>query len=115
MGFLKSFFGGKDESPEEKRKREEARKAVIKRELNLSEPKIEYVDEEMKLRILEYKSKLKSTISLEEEIHLEKEYKDVIIIESQFNEFMEFVNNSQGRLPSQNSKNETEQNVSIKH
>ena len=36
------------EDPDIKKKREEVRKAVIKRELNLSEPKIEFVDEYQK-------------------------------------------------------------------
>ena len=72
---------------------------------------IEYVDEKMKSRILEYKTKLKLISSLEEEIELEKEYKDVIIVESQFNEFMEFVNDNYGVLPSVSSKNEKEQKL----
>ena len=72
---------------------------------------IEYVDEQMKLRIVEYKEELKFASSLEEEINLEKKYKDVIVVESQFNEFMEFVNDNQGILPSSKSKDEKEKRL----
>ena len=72
---------------------------------------IDYVDEKMKLRILEYKSKLELRTSLEEEINLEKEYKDVIVIGSLFNEFIEFVNDNYGLLPSAGSKKEKEKRL----
>ena len=68
---------------------------------------IEYIDEEMKKRIEDF-NRMNVNLTKEEQIKLEQEYKDVIVIDSQFNEFVNFVIRNKGQLPSQQSKNEEE-------
>ncbi len=71
---------------------------------------IEYIDEEMKTKILEYQEKSK-TATVEQQIELDREYKDYIVVESQFNEFIDFVLKNNGKLPSSSSKDEKEKHL----
>ena len=64
---------------------------------------IEYVDELMKEKIIEYNQKKSKISTLKEQLTLEQQYQDYIIIEGQFNEFISYVINNNGELPSQTS------------
>ncbi len=72
---------------------------------------IAYIDEQMKSRILEFREKNKLVTSLKEQIILENEYSDVLHINSQFNQFIDFVLRNNGILPSTVSKDEKEKKL----
>ena len=77
---------------------------------------IEYVDEEMASKIREYNELLKNSNSIDEQIRLERKYADYIIIESQFNQFIDFVLNKEpkGELPSHSKDaDENEQQLAL--
>ena len=86
-------------------------KAVAKRfETGELDIKLDYEDLKMVFKIEEYLSKRKGK-TIEEQIELEREYKDYIVIGSQFNEFVGFVLEHGGLLPSLGSRNEEEQKL----
>ena len=66
---------------------------------------INYINKEYERKIKEYLQEIKGT-SLEKEIELIQEYKDLIVIEDPFNEFINYVIENNGDLESLN-KNET--------
>ena len=68
---------------------------------------IEYIDEEMKKRIEEF-NRMNVNLTIEEQIKLEQEYKDVIVIDSQFNEMINFTIENKGQLPGTKSQKEKE-------
>ena len=74
---------------------------------------IAYIDEQMKFRILEFREKNKLVTSLEEQIILENEYSDVLLINSQFNQFIDFVLKNNGILPRMEAINENEKRLGI--
>ena len=62
----------------------------------------------MKIKIIEFHQK-KVGLTIEEQIKLEQDYRDYIIPDGQFNEFISFVLNNEGRLPSAKSKEANKQ------
>lgn len=66
---------------------------------------IDYIDEKMKLKINEYNQKKRNISTLEEQIVLEQQYKKYIVIDCQFDEFIDYIISNNGKLPSRNSTN----------
>lgn len=74
---------------------------------------INYVDKEMALKINKYLEKSQN-VTVEEQIRLDKSYKNVIIVENQFNRFIDFVIENNGLLPSRdNAKTDEEYYLGI--
>ena len=72
--------------------------------------KLDYEDLEMVVKIEEYLGKRKGK-TIEEQIELEREYKDYIVISSQFNEFVEFVLEHNGVLPNTKPRYEKDKKI----
>ena len=70
-----------------------------------------YIDNEMKNKIEEYNNKYLDATTIEEQINLDQEYKDVTILKSQFNEFINYVIENKGKLPSQGGESDEEQQL----
>lgn len=74
---------------------------------------LDYVDIEMELKIREYLEKKENSSTIEEMAELNNIYKDYIIIESQFDEFINFVLNNNGILPNKRSSDEKEKALGV--
>lgn len=72
---------------------------------------IAYQDLGMTKKVSEYYDRKRQILNFGQQLHLDNEYSDVIIFNSQFSEFISFVLKNKGSLPQTNSKNEKERKL----